>query len=41
LLLAVDLDEDFIDVEGIAVAPVFALNASGINGPELDTEPAP
>jgi hypothetical protein len=36
VLLAVDLDENFIDVERIAVTPLFALKASGINGPEID-----
>ena len=37
LLLAVDLDEYFIDVEGVAIASVFSLQAAGIYGAELDT----
>jgi hypothetical protein len=40
VLLAVDLDEDFINVEGIAVAMVLALQSAGINGAELNAEPA-
>ena len=41
MLLAVDLYEDFIDVEGVAVAPVLSLQAAGISSAKLDTEPAP
>ena len=37
LLLAIDLDEDFVNVEGIAVALVPTLQPPGISGPELDT----
>jgi hypothetical protein len=37
MLLAIDLHEDFIDVEGIAIASVFALQSAGINGTEFDT----
>jgi hypothetical protein len=33
--------EDFIDVEGIAIASVLALQSAGINGTEFDAEPAP
>jgi hypothetical protein len=40
ILLAVYFYEDFIDVKCIAVTPVLALKASGINGPELDTPKA-
>ena len=40
MLLAVDFDEYFIDVEGIAIASVFSLQAAGINGAELDTPEA-
>ena len=29
--------EHFIDVEGIAVAPVLSLQSAGINGSKLDT----
>jgi len=41
MLLAVNFDEDFIDVEGIAIASVLPLQAAGINRSELDAEPAP
>ena len=37
MLLAIDLHKDFIDVEGVAVASVLALQAAGIYGTELDT----
>ena len=40
MLFAVDFDEYFINVEGIAVAPVLSLQAAGINGSELDTPEA-
>ena len=40
MLFAVDLHEDFIDVEDIATAPVLSLQAAGINGSELDTPEA-
>ena len=36
MLFAVDLHEDFIDMEGIAVASVFAFQPASINGTELD-----
>jgi hypothetical protein len=32
--------EDFIDIKRIAIASVPAFQASGINGPELDTQEA-
>jgi len=35
MMLAIDPDEDFIDVEGVAIAPVLTLQAAGINGTEL------
>ena len=35
MLLAVDFYEDFIDVEGVAVASVFAVQPAGINGAEF------
>ena len=41
MLLAVDFDKDFIDVERVAVATVLSLQAAAINGAKLDTEPAP
>jgi hypothetical protein len=37
MLLTVDLDEDFIDVERVAIASVFELQAQGINRAKLDT----
>ena len=41
MLLAVDLYEDFIDVEGVAVASVLSLQSPGVYSAELDAEPAP
>ena len=32
--------ENFIDEEGVAVAPVLPLQAPGINGPEIDAPEA-
>ena len=37
MLLAIDFDEDFIDVERITIAPVLPFQSAGINGPEFDT----
>ena len=37
MLLTVDLDEDFIDVEGIAAALMLSFQTAGIDGSELDT----
>jgi len=37
VLLAVYLDEHFIDVKGITVASVFSLQAACVNGSEFDT----
>ena len=39
-MLAVDLHEDFVDVEGVAVATMFTLQSAGINGAEFDTPEA-
>ena len=36
MLLTVDLDKYFIDLEGVAVASMSALQSPGIFGPELD-----
>ncbi len=33
--------ENFVDEEGIAIAPVLALQSADINCTEFDTEPAP
>jgi hypothetical protein len=35
MLLAIDFDEDFIDVEGIAVASVLSLQSSGVHSSEF------
>ena len=37
MLFFVDLYEDFIDVESVAIASVLAFQAACINGAELDT----
>ena len=37
MLLAVDPDEDFVDVEGINIAAMLSLQATRINGTKLDT----
>ncbi|MFT7176233.1 MAG: hypothetical protein ACJAUG_002238 [Halioglobus sp.] len=41
MLLAVDFHEDFIDVEGVAIATVPSLQTTRINGAEFYAEPAP
>ena len=40
MLLAVDFHENFIDEEGIAITPVFALQSPGINSTKLDAPEA-
>ena len=40
MLLPVNLHKDFINVEGVAVAPVLALQSVCINSTELDTPEA-
>tara|TARA_R110002072_G_scaffold123352_2_gene258608 strand:+ start:1681 stop:1971 length:291 start_codon:yes stop_codon:yes gene_type:complete len=37
VLFAIDLHEDFIDVESITIASVFSLQSWGVNGSEFDT----
>jgi hypothetical protein len=37
VLFAVDLDDDFIDVERVAVASAFSFQSTGIYGTKLDT----
>jgi hypothetical protein len=37
MLLAVDLDDDLIDEEGVAVATVLSLQAPSIFGTEFET----
>jgi hypothetical protein len=37
MLLAVYFHEEFIDIEGIAVATMLTLQAAGINNSEFDT----
>jgi len=36
MLLSIDLDEDFINVKGVAIAPVLSLQSPGVNGSEFD-----
>ena len=36
MLLAVDLDEDLVDVEGIAVPPVFSFQSSSVYGSKFN-----
>jgi hypothetical protein len=40
VLLAVDLDEDFIDLEGVAIVTMLSFQAAGINGSKFDTPEA-
>jgi hypothetical protein len=40
MLLAVDLDEDFIDAERVTVTSMFSLQPPGIQRAELDTPKA-
>ena len=40
MLLAVDLYEDFIEVESVAVSSVFSFQSAGINGAEFDAPKA-
>ena len=40
MLLAVDLDVDFIDIEGVAVTSILSLQSPRINGTELDAPQA-
>ena len=41
ILLAIDFDEDFIDVKSVAVAPVLSFQSSGVKCFKLYAEPAP
>ena len=40
MLLAVDFDENLIDVEGVAISTVLALQPSRVDGAELDAPEA-
>lgn len=40
MLFAFDLYKEFIDVEGVAVASMFSLEAPGAEGTEFDTPDA-
>jgi hypothetical protein len=40
MLLTLDLDEDFIDLERVTIASMFALQATCKNGTELDAPEA-
>jgi len=37
MLFAIDLDEDFIDVESVTVTSMISFQSAGINHSELDT----
>jgi hypothetical protein len=37
MMLAVDLDKDFINIEGITIASMLPLQSAGINRSEFDT----
>ena len=37
MLFAIDLHEDFIDVEGVTIATVLPLQPSSVYGSKLDT----
>jgi hypothetical protein len=37
MLLAIDLDEDLVDKEGVVIAAIFSLQPLGIEGTKLDT----
>jgi hypothetical protein len=41
MLLAVDLYEDFIGIERVAISMVFSFQSSCVKSTKLDTEPAP
>ena len=36
MLLAIYFDEDFINIEGVAITSVLSLQSSSVNGTELD-----
>jgi hypothetical protein len=36
MLLAIDLHDDFIDAEGVAMASMTALQSSGVRGTKFD-----
>ena len=40
MLLAIDFDEDFVDVQSIAIASVFSLQPSCVQSSEFDTPKA-
>jgi hypothetical protein len=40
MLLTLDLDEDFIDVERVAIAAMLSLKQTGINRSKLDAPEA-
>jgi hypothetical protein len=40
MLLTVDLDKDFIDVKGVAIASVLSFQTTGVNSSKFDTPKA-
>ena len=40
MLLAIDLHEDFIDEEGVAIASMLSFQSAGIDGSEFDAPEA-
>ena len=40
MLLAIDLDEDFVDVESVTVASMLSFQSSGVKSAELDAPEA-
>jgi hypothetical protein len=40
-MLVVDSDEDFIDEEGVTIAPVLSFQSSSVQSAGCDAEPAP
>jgi hypothetical protein len=40
MLLAIDLHEDLVNVEGVTVAPVLSFQSACVNGTELNTPKA-
>jgi len=41
MLLAIDFDEELINVKGVAEASVLSFQSSSVHCAELDTEPVP
>jgi hypothetical protein len=41
MLLAIDFDKDFINVDGVAIASLYPFQSAGINCTKSDAVPAP